>query len=267
VNINLAAMAKRAHPNRSRPYVLPAIFTTQAQADTLFRMYMKIVRLWHDAARSEILPAYSNTVAPGTRDAVSDIEAAISRTEQASVVAQLTFAQQFAAWASDLNLWHMRKLISSIKYATDVDLETFIGRGDMERTLAEALSANVALVRNVSDEIRGKIAGSLFRGLQARTPVRDVAREIANATGLARDRSRRIASDQTVKLAAQLDQERMEQLEIRRFEWRHSSKARPRPEHVARHGKIYEWTSEVARNDPPGRLPFCGCKARAVIDI
>jgi SPP1 gp7 family putative phage head morphogenesis protein len=269
MKIPLAEMVARAHPRRRKPIVLPAIVTTAAQEHDLFVIYMRVIRLWHEAARNSILPAYSKTLAEqsGTRDSVSEIEIAIANAASSSVQVQITAGQAFGEWAASEQAWHMRKLISSLKYATGIDLETMIGRGDAERTIAQAVAENMALIRNVSDKVRDDISGAVFRGLRARTPLREVAKEISDLTGLARKRALRIASDQTVKLSALLDQERQEQLGITHFAWMHSRKARPRLEHLARDGKVYAWDDPALAGDLPGFKPFCGCKAKGVLPV
>jgi SPP1 gp7 family putative phage head morphogenesis protein len=269
VKIPLAEMARRKTNLRRKSVTLPPIDTTAAQAAKLASAYISIVRVWQTGARDHILRAYQRTLEQDAlaRDAVSDVDQAIAATEQHAVVAMLTFAKQFEQWANTTQLWHMRRFISQIKYATNIDIETMVGPADARLTIEQALARNVALVRSVNDQVRNSISDTVFRGLQARTPMRDVAREISNTTGLARDRSLRIASDQTVKLSAQLDQERQEQVGIDKFKWRHSGKVHFRPEHRARDQKIFPWDGAVARTDPPGRLPFCGCKAQGVLEF
>lgn len=268
MKIPLREMALRA-TNRRRDVVMRPIEPTTAQRQALFVLYMGVVRVWHDGARDRILPAYRDTLEQKrmTRDAVGDIEVAIATTEARAVSAIFNFASLFEAWANSVQTWHMNKFISQIKYSTNVDLTTMMGPGDTRLTIAELLARNVALVRDVSDQTRGRIADIVFRGLQANTPVREVARQIAEATGLARARSLRIASDQTQKLSAALDQERQEQVGMDSFEWMHSGKLHPREYHQARHGKEFRWDSEISKTDAPGMAPFCGCKARGVLHL
>lgn len=268
MQIPLASMMHRAQPKRRRA-VLPPILTTTAQVQRLVALYVRIVRIWVEIAKQRLLPAYADTLAQNRairRDSIPDIDAAIAAADERIVRAVAEFEQAFREWANEQNLSHLRTLIRQIKYATGLELETVImSMGGVERTIEEALRQNVSLVQSVSDEIRGKISGAVFRGLQRSTPLRQVARELNQATQLGRARALRIASDQTVKLAASLDRERHEQLGITHFKWRHSGKAHPRKEHLARNGKVYKWDSKIGREDPPGWLPFCGCKAQGVV--
>lgn len=266
MKIPLAEMMHRAQPKRRRA-VLPPLSTTRAQVQRLNALYVRVIRIWVEAANSRILPAYRDTLPQvrTTRDSIPDIEAAIAAADERIVTAIAAFEDAFREWANDLNLFHLRQLTSQIKYATSIDLSTMLTVGDVQMTIEDALRQNLSLVRSVSDEIRNRISGAVFRGLQRRTPIREVAKEMNQATQLGRARALRIASDQTVKLAASLDRERHAQLGITHFKWRHSGKAHPRQIHLARNGKVFKWGSKVGREDPPGWLPFCGCKAQGII--
>ncbi len=128
----------------------------------------------------------------------------------------------------------------------------------------------MGLVRSVSDEARTRLQDIVFRGYQARTPAAEIAREMREAVGLSRARALRIASDQTTKIAARLDQARQEQAGINRFKWRWSHKRHGRKIHIAHDGKIFAWNDlpQVdGKDDAPGTLPFCGCRAQAYVDL
>lgn len=165
----------------------------------------------------------------------------------------------------------------TVQAATSIDLATLIGPQDVRETLETVIARNVGLVRSVSDETRRRIADSVFRGLQARTPSRQVAKEISEAVGIERRRALRIAADQNVKMSSALNDERRRQAGIDSFLWRHSGKVHPRAAHVERDGKLYsedpgkvgtEYEGKLVRKVPedrPGQLPFCGCSARAVL--
>lgn len=246
---------------------LNPIYTTKAQEQALAKLYIRMLRVWVTNIQARILPAYSQSLSELVRDSPLDIEDAINVSEEGAVAEIFTFRSLIRGWLDSLLLWHTRRFISGIKYSTNVDLETQITAADPEvtETIEDTLARNVALVRNVSDQLRGRIADIVFRGLQARTPVRDVAKQISEATGLARARSLRIASDQTIKLSTALDRERQLQVGMVAFKWKHSGKVHYRPHHKARNGKTFFWHGEVARKDPPGYAPFCGCKAMGII--
>lgn len=250
---------------RRRPLTLRPIQTTQAQAKALQRIYAPIMQVWSVGVRERILPAYARSLATFTGDSPADIEVEIEAVDEEAVRATFSFRDLFRDWALSLMRWHLDKIGSQLTYATNVDLTTQLGGAS--ETIEDLLARNTALVRDVSDQARGRIADIVFRGLQQRTPIRDVAKEINEALGLGRARSLRIASDQTVKLSSALDALRGRQLQMDGYIWRHSGKVHYRPEHLARDGKFYAFDSDVDRNDPPGFAPFCGCKRQLTIQF
>lgn len=273
--IDLAAQARRAGKKPGTIVEMRAIETTRSQEQDLTRLYMRVVNLWSTALRESIVPTYRTSLEQAkeqdrlnqTTDSANDINVEIEQTNSTIVRAIISFRSAFTAWAEQLQLWHMRRFISQLTYSTNVDLSTQMGPADVQETMQDVINRNVALIQNVSDQERGRIADIVFRGLQNRTPIVEVERQLREAVGLSRARARRIASDQTVKLAAALDKQRQLQVGMESFEWLHSRKENYRPWHKARDGKIFSWESEVAKTDPPGFAPFCGCKARGVLEI
>lgn len=260
LDLNLRALA-RARGVRRHNVTLPAITTTRAQSDALARRMVAVVDVW---AQMPWQAEYSRTL---TTDSIPDIEAIIASTDQRAVTATLDFGSWFRGWAAQLSEWHLGKIVSSVLSQLSIDLRPFASAINDPAVIDAALARNVALVRNVSDETRGKIADAIFRGQQAGTPVRDVAREVSEVLGKSKDRAKRIATDQTAKLGATLDQQRQEAMGFIEFKWRHSMKAHPREYHVARDGKIYPWRGNDLDGDLPGVAPFCGCKAQAYLDL
>jgi hypothetical protein len=249
---------------RRRPLTLRPIQTTQAQAKALARIYAPIMQVWSVGVRERILPAYARSLATFTGDSPADIEVEIEAVDEEAVRATLDLRALFREWALSLMRWHLDKIGSQLVYATNVDLRTQLGGAN--ETIEDALARNVALVRDVSDQTRGRIADIVFRGLQQRTPTRDVAKELNDALGLGRARSLRIASDQLNKLSGALDAQRGRQLQMDGYYWVHSGKVHFREEHKARDGKFFAFGSDVDNNDPPGYAPFCGCRRRLAMD-
>jgi SPP1 gp7 family putative phage head morphogenesis protein len=260
--IDLPALVKQSGVRRDN-IVLRPINPTRVQATSLFRIYWAPLSVWADTGR--LLTEYERSVAQIATDSPIDMEAIINAIAQAFVIVEIQSRRRLEEWASNLTLWHLQKFVASLKYATNVELGSVLGTGSSGQTLAEFLARNTALIRDVSDQTRGRISDIVFRNLPLRTPLRDVAKEISEATRLAKKRSLRIAMDQTQKLGAALDRDRQLQVGITKFVWKHSGKEHYRPHHLARDGKTFDWNGEVARTDPPGFAPFCGCKAMGSI--
>jgi SPP1 gp7 family putative phage head morphogenesis protein len=260
--INLAARIKR--PSR-RPIVLTKIEPTQAQASDLARIYLQVLAAWQQRIPG-IVAEYERSIAALTTDS-----AATTGDEVSSVAAEIQrlvilLTPELRRWVVRMENWHRGKWARSVLSATDVDLSTVLSPFDVNETVEASLNWNVALVRDVSDELRRRIANSVFAGFQRRAPAAEIAKEIREATGMARARSLRIAGDQTVKLGSRLNQARQQQAGLTHFKWRHSAKRHPRSWHLARDGKVYSWEkSGIPADDMPGVQPFCGCTAQGVV--
>lgn len=262
MNFDLAARVRR--PSR-KPIVLANIATTKAQADSLFTIYARMLAAWN-AGIGKVMAEYEHTLSgmttdsPGsTGDAIDSVAAEIQR-----LVLLLT--PELRQWALQVERVHRGKWAQSVLSATDVDLNTVLTAGDVNDTVDAALSWNIALIRDVSDELKKRIANAVFAGFQRRAPADKIAKEITDAVGMARSRARRIAGDQTVKLGSRLNQARQEQAGLTSFKWRHSAKRHPRVWHEARDGKVYPWKDNgIPADDLPGVPPFCGCTAQGVI--
>ena len=239
---------------------LRPIFPTQKQAANLAGIYIGVLSVWSVDYLTSI---YSRTRAEMVHDSVGELEIAIEQMASNAVNAILNFRFLFDNWLAGIVRWHAQKFAANLKYATNVELSSVIGPAPAD-TLQATIARNVALVRNVSDKARQDISEIIYRGLSQRTPVEQVAREIREALGMGRARSRRIASDQLSKISAALDTSRANDLGLTSWEWKHSGKIHFRPWHKARDGNVYEDGNLPADvvNDQPGFAPFCGCKKR-----
>lgn len=262
--IDLAEQVKIKSPRRKRvAFDMP---DTPAGYETRLRgLYMRAVRVWTMEAARSVIAEYTQTIMQV--DSMEGIRATLSSLDLRTVSAILDFTNGYRSWADDLSRAHFSRLLSRVKYATGIDLSSQIMAGDSTLTIEAMLQRNVGLVRSISDQARERIAQAVYAGVTNRTPVAQIAREIRAATGMASARARRVASDQTAKMTAALDGERMQELGAPGYEWMHSDKLHYRPEHKARDGKFIKFGSEIDRTDPPGYAPFCGCKRRMVLDI
>lgn len=268
MKIDLAGMVRRADRTR-RPVVLGrAIIPTAAQEQALRVIYMRVVRGWLQEWADRILPQYRRTVEalPAIGDSVEDVEGAANDAAAAMTRLRLALGAEIEDWEVRVEQWHRKQFANSFTPA-GVKLDTLLGAGEARTTLQAVLGENTALIRSLDDQMRNGISGAVFRGLTARTPARDVAREIRKVANVGAARANLIAADQLQKLTARLDQERQEQCGITKFRWLHSEKKYPRPEHVARNGKVYEWSKGVGKDDPPGRAIRCGCRAQPVLEV
>lgn len=273
---DLARMIRRAGKTRRKSLTLRPIIPTQSMALDLGQVIGAVVAAWSEKARGPIMAAYDRTAAERTmdgrrpimdasiHDTVDDIQEEIDRADAEIERLVLTLTPRLRDWTIRVERWHRQKFIAAVLTPTGVDLSAFIGADG--QTMDAFRQSILALIRNVSEDTRGRIAGAVWRGFQERTPRREVAREIAKAVGISRRRALFIASDQTVKMSARLDQSRQEQAGIRKYKWMKSGKLHPRQVHVERDGNIYEWAKPPA-DGHPGTQPNCGCKGQAHLDL
>lgn len=263
---SLATLTKRAGKTNRKSITLRAINPTSSQALELAAIVNQVVSAWSAAARGRIMTAYDRTMAErgvrdaSVRDTVDDIQEEIDGAEAEIERLILTLTPKLRDWTVRIERWHRRKFVAAVLTPTGVDLSTFL---NSERETMDAFRQGIlSLIRNIDEDTRGRIAGAVWRGFQERTPRREVAREIAKAVQISRRRALFIASDQTVKMAARLDQARQEEAGISEYEWMKSGKLHPRQAHVVRDGVIYQW-KKPPLGGHPGTEPNCGCKARA----
>jgi SPP1 gp7 family putative phage head morphogenesis protein len=263
VTLNLASRVRR--PSR-RPITLANIAPTKAQAGDLAALYLRIVAAW-SAGIPRIVAEYERTIATMTTDSPSDVQGAIDGVQAEINRLVLMLTPDLRRWALQVERVMRGKWVRSVLSATDVDLDTVLTAGDVNNTVEASLSWNVALIRDVDAELRQRIANSVFAGFQRRAPAAEISKEIAEATGMARSRARRIAADQTVKLGSKLNEARQKQAGLSKYKYRHSGKMHPRSWHKARDGKIYPWNGpgSLPAGDRAGEPPFCGCTAQGVV--
>lgn len=263
---DLRAMARRAKPGLRRKSVTlrdiapPATFASDLYASS----YRPIVTLWRDRIPA-IMAAYEQTLSTMTTDSPADVQREIEAGEGAFSRIFLELTAGLRRWALRTEQWQREKWRGAVLSATGVDVGTLIGAEDVRDTIEATILRNTGLIRDVSDQARGRITDAVFRGLNQRLPARDVAREIRQAVDMSQRRAMGIASHQLSDIANRLADERRREAGLDEYEWVHSRKRNGRPEHIARNGKIYS-----DQNPPPtlaGAEPYCGCRTRAHISF
>jgi SPP1 gp7 family putative phage head morphogenesis protein len=263
MRIPLARMIAKSRP-RKRRYVLRPVTVPSTLATDLFAIYAPVVQAWADLIPT-LTATYERSLAEMQTDAPADVGADISAVERRIAAAAVVLRARLERWARNLESAHRKKWRGAVLTATGVDLDTMLGPESARMTLEAVIERNVALVSSVSDQARTRIADAVFRGFRGRKAAVDIAKELREAVDMSRARARRIAGDQTRKLASALDDERRREAGIDQWIWRHSHKTHPRPEHVARDGNIYG--DDDLLDDRPGMAPFCGCSSQAYLDI
>lgn len=278
MRFSLSELTKRQSKPRRKAITLRPIVAPASKASDLFAIYQPVIAAWQEALPA-IEAEYARTLSAMTTDAPADLAVQISQPEAQAATVLLTVRARLARWAAIIEAWHRSRWRANVLTATRVDLATLIGPSDARETLETVIERNVGLIRSVSDETRRRVSDAVYRGLQNRTPARELARELREAVAMERRRALRIAADQTVKVTAALNEERRRQAGVMAWEWVHSGKKHPREDHRARNGLLYsddpadagtEYEGKTVRKPPedkPGQLPYCGCTSRAVLII
>lgn len=275
---DLVAMARLKGIRRNLTF--RPIEPTQANAQDLASLYLAVLKAW-DAA--SILRGYGGMMTDAMfTDAPADQASAIAGADREATRLILEFTSGLRDWILRIERWHRAKWTAAVESSTTINLSSILTTTEVTETMEAFLERNVALVRNVSDQARGRISDAVFRGYQERRPAREVAKDISEATGLARKRSLGIASDQNSKISAALDRTRRDEAGLSLFRYRHSGKLHPRPKHEVRNGKIYDSATGkqveadgspmtggdvIAADDRPGMPPWCGCREQAYLPL
>ena len=276
MRFDLRAMAMRANPGRRKRAVTirdtppPAILATD-----LYQAGYKPVLSLIDRYATQAASEYERTLSALITDSADDLTSLFERMGQELSSLVLLLRPGLRDWSLRVESNGRRRWAAAVLAASNVQIDTMLGPQDVAVPLETALNWNVALVRDVGDQARQKISAAVFSGLTNRSPARDVAKQIREATGFARDRSLRIASDQLTKLSSTLAEERQRQAGIEIVEYRSSHKLNFRPQHAARDGKLYyldtrvpvDGGEAVPADDWASRPPFCGCRTLARISF
>lgn len=276
---DLAQLARQQRKPRRKSAILREVAAPLGYAQDLYlNCYRPIIDLWA-ASLPAILSAYERTLAEITTDSPADVQAEMDAAESAFQRLFLMLTPALRTWALRTETVIRGRWRGAVLSATGVDLSTMLGAGEARGTIESYLEWNTALIRDVQDQTRKRIADRVFAGLTERKPAREVAKEIREAVGMSRDRSQRIAADQLNKLSSSLADERRREAGLDVWMWLHSQKAHPRKAHQARDGKLYTDNPALVgkkvdgkvvnrapeRGDRPGQPPYCGCRSRAVM--
>lgn len=268
-------MARRQSNIRRKSITIRDIPAPAVLASDLFASGYKPVLALIDRYAALATAEYERSLSALITDSGDDLTNIFERMGQELSALVLLLRPSLRDWTIRTEARSRKRWSAAVLAATNVQIDTMIGPQDVAVPLETALNWNVALVRDVGDQARQRISSAVFAGLTNRSPARDVAKQIREATGFARDRSLRIASDQLTKLSSSLAEERQRQAGITTVEWRSSHKLHFRPHHQARDGVVYNLDTRtpvdggeaVAADDWVGRPPFCGCRSLARISF
>lgn len=119
---------------------------------------------------------------------------------------------------------------------------------------------NLGLIRSLSQDVLTDAQATVSRGIQGGLRAEEISKQLEERFGVARNRARLIARDQTNKLFGKVQEKRQTDLGVTHFIWRTVNDERTRPEHAARSGKRYSW-AKPPQGEIPGEPIGCRCYA------
>lgn len=263
----IAMVARSPRAKRQRVFAIPVTLPPRYLEHDLLVILMKVVKTWDRLMREKVLPLYDVPVRDGrVQDDQSGLEAALDAVDGEVRRLLLILYPELNDWVLKAESIQRRDFVASVLTATGIDLATVVGLAPAQETMAATVARLVNLVTGLNDDTKKRLGDVIWQGFTARTPRSAVAKQIRHVMEVSRSRALLIASDQTTKLAGILDEERQREAGLDRYRWRHSRKAHPRKEHVARDGKLFFW-SKPPHDGHPGYAIRCGCKAQAYFDL
>lgn len=161
---------------------------------------------------------------------------------------------------------HMRRWIGSIRVGVQVDVSALVSEQDVTDLLSLRGEEFARLIRNVSDDVRNRIAQETIRAVTEGRTNENIARSLREIEGIGRARAKLIARDQASKLNAALNEFRQRQAGVERYRWRSMmDPPRARANHMERNNRIYSWSSPPS-DGHPGHAINCRCRALAVLE-
>ncbi|OOR87290.1 hypothetical protein B0181_10595 [Moraxella caviae] len=221
-----------------------------------------LVRRIGNAVADGVLPAYAAYVASGEEISGDEMMAMVGVGAAIATAEVINWAKDFVRGEMS---WHNDKFVQSIKTATNLDVSALV-RVD-EAVLDDMVSRNVSLIKNLSDDTQNQIKQAVINAKMSKRSADDLKADIAHILGKQDKRATLIATDQTIKITADLNEYRQRQAGVRYYRWESTADGRVRQLHRQLHGRIYEWgkPTDAEQGLPPGKPIRCRCRAVAVV--
>lgn len=258
------------------PFALPLFKPTKAQERELRRIIRRLLTEWRAAINETALPAYQRIASFGEvgeigfgfggEQAVAQLEASLGQATARTSVYAAGLSAPVQQHFSQMAKWHQAQFINSIRAATGVNVAPLVSLTEAEKTIAIATRRNVSLIKGLNSEIAKKVEGAVYDAFEGRFPIKQLRKRLTDDLGFAAGRAKVIATDQIGKYTASLDRMRHEEAGIEKYVWIETFEAKvPRPEHVARHQKVFSW-DDPPHDGHPGEAIQCHCRALAFVE-
>lgn len=153
-----------------------------------------------------------------------------------------------------------KQLALIIYNSTGIDLSSLMSSEDLAEVVAEAVAANVALIKSLPKQHLDQVEQIVLNGLQSGQRAESMIEAIKALGAKNESRAALIARDQVGKITSRLTQVRQQKMGITHYYWSCSLDERVRPVHYARHNKLFAW-AEPPAGGHPGIDYRCRCVA------
>lgn len=231
-------------------------------------MYAKSLLLIVDEIHRDVASELKKILQPQVSDSVKVADGLFDRFVSGFARLSQAIRDKVASIAQSI----AQKIVSEQKKASDeqlskilyqqtgLDLKGLMRDEDLEQAVAEAIGANVALIKSIPEQYLARVEQAVLSGLQSGTLNQTLADELAKVHDLTKKRAELIATDQLAKINSRLSQIRQQKMGIKHYTWSTSRDERVRHSHRSRDGKLFAW------DNPPddghaGMAIRCRCVA------
>jgi SPP1 gp7 family putative phage head morphogenesis protein len=164
---------------------------------------------------------------------------------------------------------HTETFKATAKRALGIDLRELVKQEDLGEFLRLANARNASLIKSLSDDTVKRVEQAVLDNLISGNSRETLRKKLVEDFGIADNRAKLIAQDQSAKLNADLNQFRHEQAGITEYIWTSSRDERTRPLHRSLDGKKYRYGQPTGAEGglPPGKPVRCRCVGRAVVEF
>ena len=219
------------------------------------------------------LPALLDEVGPTRRvDSAEDIDKAFEAALAAAHKGLPEKTLEAAAQSTALRVteWSADQFQRQVQRVVKVNL--YDDTSGLAPHLELFVADNVKLIKSLTYGHLEDIKGVVTRGARLGLRHEEVAQQIHQQFGVAKNRAALIASDQIGKLNGEINKLRQTNLGVRRYRWSTSLDERVRKDHRHLEGSIQEWAKPPVVNrrtgerGHPGSAVRCRCSAIPIID-
>lgn len=141
----------------------------------------------------------------------------------------------------------------------------------MTSTYRAVVAEQVNLIKSIPRQFHKDVESAVWQSVMHGGAMSELSKEVRKKYGVTYRRAALIARDQNNKAKAVMEEARRAEIGIEEADWMHSHAGKkPRPTHVAMHGKRYKiaegmWDPAEGRRIWPGQLINCRCTSRAIV--